>query len=77
VWSQDISTIMEAQERISAGTVWCNTPMMRDLHAPFGGYRESGVGAEGGRAGESFYTRQKTVSIPRRPLNLRKLGASA
>jgi acyl-CoA reductase-like NAD-dependent aldehyde dehydrogenase len=48
--------------------------MMRELRAPFGGYRESGVGAEGGRAGEAFYTRQKTVSIPRRPLSLTKLG---
>lgn len=74
VWSQDIATIMEAQERLSSGTVWCNTPMMRELRAPFGGYRESGVGAEGGRAGEAFYTRQKTVSIPRRPLSLTKLG---
>ena len=77
VWSQDISIVMEAQERISAGTIWCNTPMMRDLHAPFGGYRESGVGAEGGKAGEAFYTRQKTVSIPRRPLKLRKMGLPA
>jgi len=75
IWSQDIATIMEGQERIFAGTVWCNTPMIRDLHAPFGGYRESGVGAEGGRAAETFYTRQKTVSIPRRPLTLPKLGA--
>ncbi|WP_298669788.1 aldehyde dehydrogenase [uncultured Sphingomonas sp.] len=74
-WSRDIARIMEAQERISAGTIWCNTPMMRDLRAPFGGYRESGVGAEGGRAAEAFYTRQKAVSIPRRPLTLRKLGA--
>jgi acyl-CoA reductase-like NAD-dependent aldehyde dehydrogenase len=49
--------------------------MMRDLHAPFGGFRESGVGAEGGRAAEAFYTHQKTVSIPRNRLNLRKLGA--
>ena len=73
-WSRDIARIMAAQERISAGTIWCNTPMIRDLRAPFGGYRESGVGAEGGRAAEAFYTRQKTVSIPRRPLNLRKLG---
>ncbi|MGC7407429.1 aldehyde dehydrogenase family protein, partial [Pandoraea pneumonica] len=64
-----------AQERISAGTIWCNTPMFRDLRAPFGGFRESGVGAEGGRAAEAFYTRQKAVSIPRRLLNLRKLGA--
>lgn len=77
VWSQDIAIVMEAQERICAGTIWCNTPMIRDLHAPFGGFRESGVGAEGGRAGEAFYTRQKAVSIPRRPLTLRKLGVPA
>jgi len=76
-WSRDIGRIMAAQERISAGTIWCNTPMIRDLRAPFGGYRESGVGAEGGRAAEAFYTRQKAVSIPRRPLNLRKLGTIA
>ncbi|OCC23581.1 aldehyde dehydrogenase [Croceicoccus estronivorus] len=74
-WSQSIDRIMTAQDRISAGTIWCNTPMMRDLHAPFGGFRESGVGAEGGRAAEMFFTHQKTVSIPRNRLNLRKLGA--
>lgn len=73
-WSRSIDRIMAAQDRIAAGTIWCNTPMMRDLHAPFGGRAESGVGAEGGRAAESFYTHQKTVSIPRRPLTLRKLG---
>lgn len=77
VWSQNIDTIMAAQEHISAGTVWCNTPMFRDLHAPFGGFRDSGVGAEGGRAAEGFYTHQKTVSIPRRPLSLPRLGAIA
>lgn len=76
-WSQNIATIMEAQESISAGTIWCNTPMIRDLRAPFGGFRESGVGAEGGRAAEAFYTRQKTVSMPRRALALRKLGYPA
>lgn len=74
VWSQNIARIMEAQERIAAGIVWCNTPMMRELRAPFGGYKESGVGADGGSACEAFYTRQKTVSIPRRPLTLRQLG---
>lgn len=76
VWSQNISRIMEAQERIEAGIVWCNTPMMRELRAPFGGYKESGVGADGGQACEAFYTRQKTVSMPRRPLMLRQLGAA-
>lgn len=75
VWSQSLARIMEAQERIAAGIVWCNTPMMRELRAPFGGWKESGVGADGGRACENFYTRQKTVTIPRRPLTLRKIGA--
>lgn len=74
VWSQNINRIMEAQERISAGVVWCNTPMIRELRAPFGGYRESGLGADGGKYCEAFYTRAKTISIPRRPLALRKLG---
>ncbi|WP_157219084.1 aldehyde dehydrogenase [Flavisphingomonas formosensis] len=74
VWSQNIARIMEAQERIEAGIVWCNTPMMRELRAPFGGYKDSGVGADGGAACEAFYTRQKTVTIPRRPIALRKLG---
>ncbi|AHE54444.1 aldehyde dehydrogenase [Sphingomonas sanxanigenens] len=74
VWSQSIARIMEAQQRIEAGIVWCNTPMMRELRAPFGGYKDSGVGADGGAACEAFYTRQKTVTIPRRPIALRKLG---
>ena len=75
-WSRSIERILTAQDRISAGTIWCNSPMMRDLRAPFGGYGESGVGAEGGRAAEAFYTRQKSVIIARNPLHLRKLGAS-
>jgi acyl-CoA reductase-like NAD-dependent aldehyde dehydrogenase len=66
---------MTAQERLQAGTVWCNTPMMRELRAPFGGWKESGIGADGGLECEAHYTRAKTVSIPRRPLPLRKLGA--
>lgn len=74
VWSQNIARIMEAQERIEAAIVWCNTPMMRELRAPFGGYKDSGIGADGGAACEAFYTRPKTVSIPRRPLTLRQLG---
>lgn len=74
-WSRNVERIMAAQTRISAGTVWLNTPMFRELRAPFGGYRESGVGADGGKSAEAFFTRQKAVSIPRGRLALRKLGA--
>jgi acyl-CoA reductase-like NAD-dependent aldehyde dehydrogenase len=48
---------------------------MRELRAPFGGYRESGVGREGGAACEAFYTEPKTISMPTVPPPLRKLGA--
>jgi len=74
VWSQDVDTIAEAQQALTSGVVWCNTPMMRELRAPFGGVKDSGLGAEGGQACESLYTRAKTISMPRRRLPVRKLG---
>jgi len=74
IWSQNIDRIMQAQERLHSGVVWVNTPMMRELRAPFGGYGASGVGAEGGDACQALYTRQKTVTIPRKPLPLPKWG---
>lgn len=75
VWSDHLPTVMRAAEGLRSGVVWVNTPMMRELRAPFGGYRESGVGREGGAACEAFYTEPKTISIPTVPPPLRKLGA--
>jgi acyl-CoA reductase-like NAD-dependent aldehyde dehydrogenase len=74
VWSDDLPTVMRATREIRAGVVWVNTPMMRELRAPFGGYKDSGVGREGGEACLQFYTEPKTVTIPTAPLDLRKLG---
>lgn len=48
---------------------------MRDLHAPFGGYKQSGVGRTGGFEGLHFFAATKTTSPAKRPLELRKLGA--
>ena len=48
--------------------------MIRELRAPFGGYHNSGVGREGGYSCEQFYTEEKTISIPKTPLNLKKFG---
>lgn len=74
VWSENVNRVMRAQEALRSGVVWINTPMMRELRAPFGGYKDSGIGAEGGRACETFYTYAKTVTTPRRELPLTKLG---
>ena len=49
--------------------------MMRELRAPFGGFKTSGVGREGGGSCEAFYTEERTVTIPITPQPLRKLGA--
>jgi len=75
VWSDDLPTVMRTTREIRAGVVWVNTPMMRELRAPFGGYKDSGVGREGGEACLQFYTEPKTVTIPTAPPVLRRLGA--
>ncbi|MEV4098021.1 aldehyde dehydrogenase [Streptosporangium saharense] len=59
----------ERAERVSAqlvaGTVWVNCFFVRDLKAPFGGSRQSGVGREGGTWSFDFYCDVKnTVSAP-------------
>lgn len=51
--------------RLVAGTVWVNCFFVRDLRAPFGGSRESGVGREGGDWSFDFYCDLKnTVTAP-------------
>jgi len=74
VWSDHLPTVMTMTERLRSGVVWVNTPMMRELRAPFGGYKNSGVGREGGAACEAFYTEEKTVTLPKTTPPLRRLG---
>lgn len=75
VWSDHLPTVMATTPRLRSGVVWVNTPMMRELRAPFGGYKTSGVGREGGAACEAFYTEEKTTTIPTTPPALRRFGA--
>jgi betaine-aldehyde dehydrogenase/5-carboxymethyl-2-hydroxymuconic-semialdehyde dehydrogenase len=48
---------------IRAGTVWVNTFLVRDLTAPFGGCRLSGIGREGGDYALDFHSDLKTLQI--------------
>ncbi|MDJ0657264.1 MAG: aldehyde dehydrogenase [Xanthomonadales bacterium] len=73
-WTEDLKTALRARNTLRAGTVWINTPLMRDLHAPFGGYKQSGVGRTGGFEGIHFFSETKTSSIAVSALDLRKLG---
>ena len=49
--------------RIRAGVVWVNTFLVRDLTAPFGGMKISGIGREGGDYALDFYSDLKTLQI--------------
>ena len=48
---------------IQAGTIWVNTFLVRDLTAPFGGCKISGIGREGGEYALDFHSDLKTVQI--------------
>ena len=74
IWSTDIRKIMRAQAEIRAGVVWVNTPLMRELRAPFGGYKNSGIGRDGGEWSRNLFTEEKTVSIPLKDFPITKLG---
>ena len=74
VWSTDIRKIMRAQAEIRAGVIWVNTSLMRELRAPFGGFKNSGVGRDGGDWSRTLFTEEKTVSIPVNDFPIHKLG---
>jgi aldehyde dehydrogenase (NAD+) len=55
VWTEKGSRILSMANRLRAGVVWANTFNRFDPAAPFGGYKESGFGREGGRHGLAAY----------------------
>jgi aldehyde dehydrogenase (NAD+) len=57
VWTEKAARALEMSNRLNAGVVWLNTFNRFDASAPFGGYKESGFGREGGRQGLSAYVK--------------------
>jgi aldehyde dehydrogenase (NAD+) len=55
VWTEKGSRILAMAQRLRAGVVWANTYNRFDPASPFGGYKESGYGREGGRHGLEPY----------------------
>jgi aldehyde dehydrogenase (NAD+) len=63
VWTADIKRAMRLTKALRAGTVGINGYQL-EPHAAFGGYRQSGIGREGGRTAIESYTEVKTVLLP-------------
>ena len=55
IWSEKGSKVLWAASQIRAGVIWANTFNKFDPASPFGGYKESGWGREGGRHGLAAY----------------------
>ncbi len=57
VWTDKGARILQMSAALKAGVVWANTFNQFDSSSPFGGYKESGFGREGGRQGLGAYVR--------------------
>jgi 5-carboxymethyl-2-hydroxymuconic-semialdehyde dehydrogenase len=65
IFSKSEERAMRLAKRIVAGTVWVNCFFVRELAAPFGGSRNSGIGREGGNWSFDFYCDVKNIAAMR------------
>lgn len=63
VLTKNIDTAFTFANAVEAGSVWVNCYIPGPVAAPFGGYKESGIGRELGEEGLSLYLETKTVAI--------------
>jgi aldehyde dehydrogenase (NAD+) len=63
VWTRDIGKAHYIANNVRAGTVWVNCYDVFDAAAPFGGFKQSGIGRELGEYGLQQYSEIKTVTV--------------
>jgi 5-carboxymethyl-2-hydroxymuconic-semialdehyde dehydrogenase/aminomuconate-semialdehyde/2-hydroxymuconate-6-semialdehyde dehydrogenase len=74
LWTDHMPTALRGRQALRSGVVWINTPMVRELRAPFGGLKDSGMGREGGNSSMQFYTAEKSATMPVSTVPLTRLG---
>jgi acyl-CoA reductase-like NAD-dependent aldehyde dehydrogenase len=67
VWTKDLNQAQHIAQQVRAGTIWINTYASFFNEVPFGGYKESGLGRELGKAGLLEYTELKSVTMDLSP----------
>ncbi len=63
IWTQDVSRANRIAASVHSGIIWVNCWLLRDLRTPFGGFKNSGIGREGGWDALRFFTEPKNVCI--------------
>jgi acyl-CoA reductase-like NAD-dependent aldehyde dehydrogenase len=66
IWTQSLTRALTMADRIRAGTIWVNNYRMTSTTSPFGGFKMSGTGREGGIAGMREYLEVKSVWLSTR-----------
>ena len=63
VFTRDLARAHRVIARLQAGTCWINNYNITPIELPFGGYKQSGIGRENGRAAIEHYTQLKSVYV--------------
>lgn len=63
IWTENLQRAHRISHYVRAGTIWVNCWFVRDLRAPFGGFKKSGIGREGGHHSLEFFTEAKNICI--------------
>lgn len=64
LFTKDVANVARVSRALRAGTVWVNCWNVFDNSTPFGGYKESGIGREKGKAALDNFLQTKTVTMP-------------
>ena len=62
-YTSDVSQSYRVMEGLQSGLVGCNDAVVSSCETPFGGYKESGLGREGGHFGLDEFLQVKMVAI--------------
>lgn len=63
VWAKDLGNAEKIARQLSAGNVWVNAHLQSDPIVPFGGHKESGLGAEGGVLGFKQHMNHRSLWV--------------
>jgi 5-carboxymethyl-2-hydroxymuconic-semialdehyde dehydrogenase len=74
IWTADISRALQLASDLDTGSVAINAGMVRDIRAPFGGRKLSGLGRTGGRWSLDAFSEPKAVALAVKPYSLPRLG---
>lgn len=63
IWTADFRRALRVAQAVKAGTVWINSYKQLSIAAPFGGYKDSGLGREKGLTGLRLYQQTKSIYV--------------